>query len=282
MHRDWDAAVIATPAQTHIGIARELAAAGLHLFIEKPLSVSMEGVGELRSLVEERRRVVNVGYVHRAHPMLADLRQELRAGRFGQPLQLVAVSGHDFAAARPAYREVYYANRATGGGAIQDALTHIIDMGQWLVGPADSVVCDAAHQRLEGVSVEDTVHVVARQGRTLACYALNQYQCPTENTITIVCERGTVRYELHENRWRWSSAGSSKWHDKIFQPLDRDEWFTRQAHAFLDSVEGKTPPLCPLDDGIAALRTTLAALESLDRQSGRVSTGCVRQTAETA
>src|SRR5215217_6265260 len=97
---------------------------------------------------------------------------------------------------RPAYRNTYYARRSSGGGAVQDALTHVLNAGQWLVGNIDRVVADAAHLAIEGVDVEDTVHVIARHGDLLASYSLNQHQAPNETMITVVCEGGTARFEI--------------------------------------------------------------------------------------
>ena len=50
----------------------------------------------------------------------------------------------------------------------------------------ERVVADAAHQVLEGVTVEDTVHLLARHGSVMASYSLNQHQAPNEITITVV------------------------------------------------------------------------------------------------
>ena len=54
-----------------------------------------------------------------------------------------------------------------------------------------------AHRVLEGVTVENTVHVLTRHGNVLGSYSLNQYQSPNESTITVICDRGTVRWESH-------------------------------------------------------------------------------------
>ena len=169
-----DAAVIATPAQLHIPIARKLAEAGAHLLIEKPLSTSVEGVAELMATVRERKLTAMVAYVYRTHPALTAMKQAIDSGRFGRPLQLTASCGQDFAFYRPAYRQVYYARRATGGGAVQDALTHIFNAGEWLVGPIGRIAADAAHQHLDGVEVEDTVHAIVRHGTVLGNYHLNK------------------------------------------------------------------------------------------------------------
>jgi len=260
----WDAAVVATPAQTHVPIARRLASENVHLLIEKPLSVSTEGVAELIEDVRRRKLSAVVGYVYRAHPALAAMREALRSGRFGRPVQIVAVCGQHFPLYRPAYREIYYTDRATGGGAIQDALTHVLNAGEWLVGPIDRLTADAAHQLLPGVGVEDTVGLLARHGDVMGCYGLNQHQAPNELTITVVCEGGTARFEVHESRWRFMTAPGGQWQDQPVDIGDRDAWFIRQEQAFLDVLEGAAEPLCTLDEGLQTLRVNLAALASAD------------------
>lgn len=260
------AAVICTPAPLHVPLATQLAEAGIHLLIEKPLSVNRDGIERLRQTVRDRQVVAAIAYVYRAFPVLAAMRQALAEGRFGKPLELIAVCGQHFPTYRPAYRQIYFANRTTGGGAIQDALTHIINVGEWLIGPVDRLVADAEHLALEGVDVEDTVHLLTRQGPVLGSYSLNQHQAPNESTITIVCERGTVRCEIHNNRWLWMTRPGGEWNAEPFGPQERDTPFIAQAHAFLDAVERRQAPLCTLDEGIQTLRVNLAALESVETE----------------
>src|SRR5262249_12580785 len=142
--RPFDAAVIATPAPLHVPQAKMLVNRGAHVLIEKPLGVNLDGVEALMDLTARKRVVAAVAYVMRTNPALAAIRDALRAGQFGKPLELVAVAGQDFAFYRPAYRETYYSRRASGGGAVQDALTHLVNAGEWLAGPMDRVVADGA------------------------------------------------------------------------------------------------------------------------------------------
>jgi len=265
-----DAAVIATPAQLHVPMAIRLAEAGLHLLVEKPVSTSLDRVEELEEELRRRGRKAVVAYVLRFHPALHAMKRALDAGRFGQPVQLASVAGQHFPTYRPAYRAIYYTDHATGGGAIQDALTHTVNAGQWLVGPVDSLVADAAHQVLEGVEVEDTVALLARHGRVLASYSLNQHQAPNEWTLTVVCRQGTARLELHAHRWRWMTEPDGPWHEETFGPLQRDTMFVAQAGAFLDCIEDDAPPRCTLDEGIATLRANLAALTSVRERRWQV------------
>lgn len=264
LEEHWDAAVVATPAHTHIPISTCLAVAGVYLLVEKPVSTSLEGVVELQRIVAESSLKACVAYVHRASPVLTQMRRALRDGRFGKPLQVVAVCGQHFPTFRPQYREIYYADRAKGGGAIQDALTHIINAAEWLVGPVDRVVADAAHLQLDGVSVEDTAHVLTRHGDVLGSYSLNQWQSPNEIQLTVLCERGAARYEPHRTAWRWMDQINGEWHDEPHPAFERDTLFIAQANAFLDAVDGKADVLCTLAEGATTLKANLAMLKSAD------------------
>jgi predicted dehydrogenase len=264
---DHQAAVICTPAHLHIPMANQLAQRGVHLFIEKPLSTSLDGIDVLREKIASRNLVVGVAYVFRAHPVLAEMKAAIDSGQWGKPVQIVYTGGQNFPTYRPAYREIYYKDRKTGGGAIQDSITHMMNAGEWLVGPIDSLACDAAHQVLEGVSVEDTVHVIARHGSVLGSYSQNQYQAPNETTITVVCERGTARFEAHRKGWRWQTEPETPWQEKSCDPIERDTLFVNQANAFLDALEGKALVPCTLDEALQTLRVNLAMLETSESHS---------------
>lgn len=264
-----DLAVICTPAPLHVPIARQLAELGVQLLIEKPLSTSLDGIAELIEIVERKKLAAGLAYVYRSHPVLTAMRAAIQSGRFGRPVQLVSTSGQHFPTYRPAYRTIYYTKREQGGGAIQDALTHMINAGEWLVGPINRLVVDAAHQVLEGVTVEDTVHLLARQGSVLASYAMNQYQAPNESSIMVVCENGTAEFVPHRNCWQWMTQPGGEWNVESFPAMERDTLFIGQANQFLDVVEGKAPILCPLGEGLQTLKVNLAALDSADHGGWR-------------
>jgi predicted dehydrogenase len=257
--------VICTPAHLHVPLALAAVRAGAHVLVEKPLSTGFDGVAELLREVGARRPVAGVAYVYRAHPALAAMRGAIRSGRFGHPVQLVATCGQHFPLYRPAYRTVYYNDRATGGGAVQDALTHVVNAAEWLVGPVTRLAADIDRQVLEGVSVEDTAHVLTRHAGVMGCFSLNQHQAPNETTLTVVCTRGAARFEYHECRWRWAAEPGAPWADEPTPPLERDALFARQASAFLDAVESKADPLCTLAEARQTLAVNLAILRAAER-----------------
>ena len=259
------AVVIAAPAHLHIPMAIRAAEAGCHLLIEKPLSTDISGVEDLKRRVIEQRLVAQVGYTFRHHPLVAKVKDQIDQGRWGLPLQLTIVSGQHFPTYRPAYRDIYYARHETGGGAIQDALTHFLDTAQWWLGSIDRLTGDMEHFSLKGVEVEDTVNVLARHGNIMASYNLNQHQYPNESIFTLVCEKGTLRLELCANRLRIMDRPDGEWEDEISNAFQRDDIFVNQANSFLDAIEGQPSISCTIDEAKHTIGCQMALLEEANQ-----------------
>lgn len=282
LQEPFDAAVICSPAHLHVAMARQLAARRMATLVEKPLGVGLEGAAELVAEAAAAGTPMAVAYIYRCLPVIEAVRGLLASGELGRAVEIVAVSGQHFPLYRPAYREIYYTRHETGGGAIQDALTHVVNACEWLVGPVTGAFADAAHRVLAGVDVEDTVHVVSRHGTVLGSYALNQHQAPNESTITVLCERGAVRAEIHHSRWLTCREPGAAWEVRETFATERDDAFVRQADLFLDCVEGRGPPRCTLAEGLQTLRVNLALLASargrrwVDLEPGR--DPCARQS----
>lgn len=260
----FDAVVICTPAHLHVPMAISALAAGSHVLVEKPLSQSLEGVDGLFRARDRAGRQVAVAYVLHVYALLAAAREFLRRGELGPVRSATVVSGQSFPFFRPAYAQTYYRDRRTGGGAIQDALTHSVNWVESVLGPVDNVLCDCAHLVLPDVEVEDTVHVSARHGDTLVSYALNQFQHPNETTLQFNAARGSVKIELHQQRWGTFAAGASGWTWHAVPAGERDTPFIAQANAFLDQLEGRPSRLCSLEAAAQTLRFNLAALASAE------------------
>ena len=262
----FDACVICTPADLHVPMAIRALERKLHVLIEKPLSQSTDRIAELKRARDAAGRQVAVAYVLHVYPLLMAAREFLHGSELGPVRHVTATSGQYFPGGRPAhtvhYSKTYYRDRKTGGGAIQDALTHTANWIESVVGPTDSVLCDCSHQVLPDVAVEDTVNLSARHGDVLVNYTLNQFQAPNESTLQFNTAKGSVKIEFHNLRWGIFKLGDTAWDWREVPPVERDGPFIAQANAFLDQIEGKPARLCSLDAGLQTLRFNLAALAS--------------------
>jgi predicted dehydrogenase len=259
----YDAAVICTPAHLHLPMALSLLDQKLHLLIEKPLALDVELVPQVRAAITESRCFVGVAYVYHFMPWISESRDFVLSGAVGRVLHASVISGQHFPTFRPAYRDIYYARHEHGGGAIQDALTHLVNAVEWMLGPCTRLFCDASHQMLEGVKVEDTVNVSARHGSTLVSYSLNQFQAANETVILLHGELGSVRIEGHQRRWGHLLRGETDWNWHETPAVERDDWFIRQAHAFLDGMEGQANALATFEEAVQTLKFNHAALHSV-------------------
>lgn len=257
------AAVICTPAQTHLPIATQLLQQGMALLIEKPLALSVAEAETFLALSEGHNRPVLVAYVGHQHlPMIA-AREALGDRKYGPIRHVVVTQGQNFPTFRPAYRDIYYARHETGGGAIQDALTHMINAAEWIAGPISRIFCDAEHLVLEGVEVEDTVNLIGRSAdQCLYSFSLNQFQAPNETVLTFHCEKGSVRAAIHRGEFSEMALGEAEWRSRTWPDGGRDAIFIRQAEQFLDACSGGTTHLSTVAEALQTLKVQAAALQS--------------------
>ena len=79
-----DGVVIATPAETHYGLAREALLAGKHVYVEKPLVLDESRGEELIKLANERNRILMVGHLLQYHPVFVYLKKIIKQGELGR------------------------------------------------------------------------------------------------------------------------------------------------------------------------------------------------------
>ena len=153
----YDAALVCTPNHLHISCAQAVADAGLHLFIEKPLSHSPDGVDHLVSTVKKKGLLTMAGFNLRFEPGLRFIKTHL------DPTQ-VAFALIEFGSYLPEwrpgvdYRAVYSAQKSMGGGIILDDV-HELDYACWLFGyPAATRSGSGTFGALE-IDVEDVADI---------------------------------------------------------------------------------------------------------------------------
>ena len=263
----WTAAVICTPSNTHTPIARRCVKGGINILIEKPLATSFEGLEELSAESEQAGVTVRVAYVHRSIAAVMKMKELLDQDQIGEIKHVVATAGQHFPFFRPTYASTYFARRETGGGTIQDAITHVVHAVEWLVGPFVSVFCDATHQALEGIEVEDTVNLMGRlRGNVPVSLVQNQFQAVSELAITLHGLKGSLRADIPNQRVGLWMRGEKDWSWSELPKEERDAMYIRQAASFLDAVEGKPDDLASLQDGWQTLKVNLAAIQSSDQR----------------
>ena len=81
---DINGVVIATPAETHYTIAKEVLLANKHVYIEKPMALDIKNAYELQSLAKDKNRILMVGHLLRYHPAFEQLKTLSETNELGR------------------------------------------------------------------------------------------------------------------------------------------------------------------------------------------------------
>lgn len=134
---DLDAVIIATPTRQHAPMVRAALERGVHVFCEKPLTLSSGEKRELVALAETRGLVNQVGYHNRFIGAFAEAKRLLGLGAIGDVSHLLAES-YGPVVLRPK-GSTWRTMRHEGGGCLYDYAAHPINLVNWFAGSPVSV-----------------------------------------------------------------------------------------------------------------------------------------------
>jgi predicted dehydrogenase len=154
-----DAVVLATPHSQHEEQVLQAAAAGKHVFVEKPITLHRETARAAAAAVQGKGLVLAVGFCRRFHPSIVQLRERLRDGRLGK---LVAMTGQQTSNTGP-----------------------FLPAGNWRSDPEES---PAGSMTAVGVHLLD--HMIEFGGRVseVHCITRRVGDGPTDDTTTVMLQ----------------------------------------------------------------------------------------------
>lgn len=156
--RAADAAIVATPNETHLPITRKLLRAGLPVLLEKPVAESLASALALADLAEAAGVPLLVGHHRRHNPIAQAARAAIEAGEIGD---LVAASVICSLKKDDAYFDAAWRRQKAAGGVLAINLIHEIDLLRYFFGEIAEVRALTSHAR-RGLAVEDGAAVALR------------------------------------------------------------------------------------------------------------------------
>lgn len=231
------ATFVCNPTAHHLSVARAAITAGSHVFIEKPLSHSLDGVGELIDAAESRGLIAAVGYQLRHHPALLGARDLLAAGAIG-PVTGVEAHWHEYLPdAHPYedYRTSYAARRDLGGGVVL-CYIHELDYLQWLFGMPAAVSATGGRQSDLDVDVEDFAAIALRYPRFDVSCELSFGSRARRRTCAVRGPGGRIELDLLEPRLTRCDASGAIASDERYPGFRRNDLFIAELRAFFDAV----------------------------------------------
>lgn len=248
-----DVVYITTPTGSHAKIANDCAAAGKHIFVEKPLATDYREAEQVDRSVRKHGVKTQVGYVCRYAPTFEKARDIVKSGALGRILNFGSVkySSDVVKKVENSWRFMRKASEG-GGGVVNEFACHGIDLLVWIFGAPKK-----ARGRMESwysAEVEDYVHASFEydtfSGWIESCWSMQDYRKPY-NRIDVTGDNGKLSVTDSELRWLINKANGGQdagWHStnvtELYEPVDifvGDIMFSRQADSFLASIRGGEP-----------------------------------------
>lgn len=265
--RDVDAISLVAPTSMHAALARQALEAGVHCFIEKPITARYEEAAPLIELAQRKGLTIQVGHIERFNPALLALQ--------GNRIKPMFIESHRLAQFKP---------RATDVAVVLDLMIHDIELALHLVGSPVREV------RASGVSVvSDTIDIAnARVEFANGCVA--------NLTASRISQRPMRKMRLFQQD-SYISIDFAKPSVEIFSIADADAFqgdvtsllgaidlgtkhraisfaqpplpqvnaLARELESFVEAIRGGTPPPVTAAEGAEALRVAELILEEIGR-----------------
>ena len=259
---DCDGVVIAAPAPLHAPLAQKAFAAGKHVYVEKPLAMTLDEADLMIEAGHQAGRHLMVGHLLQYHPVFTRLRDLVSQGKLGE-LQYV------------------YSNRLSLGKvrAEEDVVwsfaPHDISMILSLAGRnVKTVHCEASDILQKGLSDTASLHLTFEGGLKghVSCSWLHPYK---EQKLVVIGDKGMAVFDDtmdwdqklavydHEIDMQVSPPVPQK-ADVRYEKVPQGEPLKAECQYFLELMAGQVKPLTDGAEGRRVLQVLAAASASID------------------
>jgi predicted dehydrogenase len=157
---DIVAVIICTPTQTHASLIKNALATNKDVLCEKPLCDSISEAIALQEIDKQSEQIVMVGYVYRFVPVFEEAYRIIHEQQVdGKSLVLGKPLSAFFRLGGRGGHQLWKHQKASGGGAINEMLVHMVDLANWYFGPlrqVEVISCDLRYpeRHINGERVE--------------------------------------------------------------------------------------------------------------------------------
>ncbi len=272
-----NAAIIATPNDTHAKAVMACAKRGLAILVEKPIAHTPEAAQEIIDICAEREVPLLVGHHRRYHSMVAEAKAVIENGSIGELAAISAI----WAARKP---DDYFSEgwrKEPGGGPVMINLIHDIDLLRYMCGEIVSVSA-LTSSKSRRFNVEDTAAVALRLVNGTLCTAVISdaalspwsWEAATgenpgiartgEPVYRFMGTKGSLEFP-NMRLWRAVGGVEGDW-STLLESEDLEHRTTipmkAQLAHFLDVARGEAEPMVSGADAMKSLVATQAVLRA--------------------
>lgn len=263
LEQGLDYCMVAVPTVLHEEVGLQLAGAGVHALLEKPLAHSLDAAARLQEAFDAAGLIGGVGHIERYNPAVQQARARIEAGELGRILQVNT------------RRQGPFPGRIADVGVVMDLATHDIDLTQYVTGSTYRRVGAETAFR-SGREHEDLVAITGQLTNDVVANHLVNWLTPFKERVSIVLgDEGcfvidtlTADLTFHRNgtqetewvdlaQFRGVSEG-----DSIRYAFPKREPLLVEHENFRDAVLGVGGTVVTFAQGVHTIQVASAVLES--------------------
>ncbi len=272
-----DAVIIGTPHYFHTSVGIDALDQGLHVLVEKPISVHKADAERLIAAHTNEQQVFAAMFNQRTDPSYRKIRQLVQRGELGE-IQRMSWIITDWFRTAAYYRSSDW--RATwkgeGGGALINQCPHQLDLMQWILGMPCRIRAFCGLGRYHDIEVEDevTAYLEFPNGSS-GVFVTSTGEAPGTNRFEIAGDRGRIVYEAGVLWFTRNEVPASEFRQTSPEMFARpDVWnvdiplrgkagqHVEITQNFVDAILDGVPLIAPAEQGINSVELINSMLYS--------------------
>jgi UDP-N-acetylglucosamine 3-dehydrogenase len=239
-----DGVTVCTPASTHLAVATKTLRAGVHTFVEKPMTSTVKEAQDLIKEAESAGKILTVGFIERFNPAITELKKMITTGILGRPILFEY------------HRENRRGENIVDVGVVKDASVHDIDTARWLFGEEPKTV----YARVGSVmgKNEDFATILLGFGDERTAFITTNWVTPSRvRQLSAVFEKGVVTLDFISQEIRvHEESGTRVPQHTVREPL------MLELKEYVAAIAEGRQPLVTGKDGLMVTRIAEAVLAS--------------------
>jgi predicted dehydrogenase len=259
-----EAVINTTPNDVHLETTRQAAAAGKHVFLDKPIANSVSDGRKLTEACRQAGVVLGLGYQRRRESHFRWIKKQIEAGVFGKMVNAEANISRDRLGQFDISSWRYTAAGMPGGVMLQIGV-HYADVLDYLLGPIKAVSGQFAQLVLPGDNPDVASLVFEHESGALSTLNASYASASEYYLMNIYGKAATAYYDLHHGL-SFLKQGEKK---PVAVPCEKNDTFVEELEEFAAAVRGGPPPEVGGDYATKSLAVIRAGITSA-REGRRV------------
>lgn len=263
---DIDGVIIATPTSTHAEMVKLAALNKKHIFIEKPITQTLDETTDVIRMIKENNVLCQVGFMRRFHPAFVEAKKRIEAGEIGKPIYFKGFTRDNPPDKYDISPSMQFLKHS--GGIFLDLAIHDYDIARYLMGADVTSVLAAGRVVMNpfmeeyGDADQAITYMEFASGATGDIESSRTSPYGFDIGCEVIGTEGAIQIPSIRQKEATVLNATGKHEPGPIFPPSMTESYRLEIVDFIKSISNNQRTSCNEEDGKAALEIAVAATES--------------------